>query len=81
MLTLMPGNVPNIMSSLSDDMIRSSSTMFAIQLQSQARGSICGARVIKWISEIINKHELRTYKIKCSSQSYRPLSTLHPSEV
>ena len=45
MLTIMPRNVPNTMRSFSDYMIRSRITMLAIQLQTQARRSICNTTV------------------------------------
>ena len=70
MLTLVPRNVPNIITSLANDMIRPCSTMFAIQLQTQARGSICSTR-----------RQVRTHKTKRSSQSCSPLSTLRLPEV
>ena len=82
MLTLMPGNVPQITNDFANNMIGSRISVFAIQLQRQSRGSICStSRVIKSRSEIIpTRQQLGTYKIKLSSQSCGPFFASH-SEV
>ena len=79
-LTLMPGNVPKITNSFTDNMIGSHISMFAIQLQRQARGSICSTRALNQCQKWFVRNQRGTYKIKLSFQSCCPFFALR-SEV